>query len=188
MILYKMLSDFLRKHVVRWFTSSCNIFAHSNRPVKYRDMSCAVFSCVRTQERAREGEGGNGRDGGREGVEEREREKERERLKMCSHTHTYTHKHTHTHTHTHTSRKVERVNSIVYNEYLADEDLMATVAQFTNEDLSPSDNAATMSVNFQQQVKHVFAQAASYVHTYTHMNINVRMYIYICIYIYILCI
>ena len=67
----------------------------------------------------------------------------------------HTHTHTHTHTNTHTNRRVERVNSVVYNEYFADEDLMATAALFTNEDLSPSDNAAAMSVNCQQLVKHV---------------------------------
>ncbi len=77
MILYKMLSGFLRKHVVRWFTSSCNIFAHSKRPENYRDMSCAVFSCARTQER--EGERERGKSGGTEGGTEWKREGEREK-------------------------------------------------------------------------------------------------------------
>jgi hypothetical protein len=111
------------------------------------------FSLGRARKRESERErGGKGREGGREGVEEREREKERERLKMCSHTHTHTH--TLTLTLTHTNRKVERVNSVVYKEYFDDEDLMATAALFTNEDLSPSDNAAAMSVHC-QLVKHV---------------------------------
>ena len=90
------------------------------------------------------------------------------------------------------------MNSVVYNEYFADEDLMATAAQFTNEDLSPSDNAAAMSVKLsaaskacQQIVNQLLismsaaSKATSYIHTCTHVNIYVRVCvcIYICMYI-----
>jgi hypothetical protein len=76
---------------------------------------------------------------------------------MHTHTHTHTHTHslslTHTHRHTHTypptpphthSLKNERVSSAMLNQYFENDELISAAAHFTNEDLSPADNAAAM--------------------------------------------